>query len=93
MNGRCFFDTESGDCAKETGLYDWEGQQPAREQDDRVGMLLDLDQGSMTVWKDDEKLGVMMAEGRSGPLCWAVELARGGTSTRIDSAPAPASPT
>ena len=36
-------------------------------------MLLDLDQGSMTVWKNDVKLGVM-AEGLSGPLCWAVSL-------------------
>ena len=29
-------------------------------------MLLDLDQGSMTVWKNDEKLGVMQAEGLGG---------------------------
>ena len=35
-------------------------------------MLLDLDQGSTTVWKNDEKLGVMAAEGLRGPLCWAV---------------------
>ena len=28
-----------------------------REQGDRIGMLLDLDQGSMTVWKNDVKLG------------------------------------
>ena len=32
----------------------WEGmQQPAREPGDRIGMLLDLDQGSMTAWKHD----------------------------------------
>ena len=37
-------------------------------------MLLDLDQGSMTVWKNDVKLGAMVAEGLSGPLCWAVSL-------------------
>ena len=37
-------------------------------------MLLDLDQGSMTVWKNDDQLGVMVAEGLSGPLCWAVSL-------------------
>lgn len=24
----------------------------------------------MTVWKNDVKLGVMLAEGLSGPLCW-----------------------
>ena len=49
-------------------------------------MLLDLDQGSMTVWKNDEKLGVMVAEGLSGPLCWAVELDED-DSARIESAP------
>ena len=30
---------------------------------------------SMTVWKDDVKLGVMVAEGLRGPLCWAVSPA------------------
>ena len=68
----------------------------AREQGDRIGMLLDLDQGSMTVWKNDEKLGVMIAEGLSGALCWAVDMPHGrdqGSSARIESAPAPASPT
>ena len=37
-------------------------------------MLLDLDQGSMTVWKNGVRLGVIQAEGLSGPLCWAVSL-------------------
>ena len=55
-------------------------------------MLLDLDQGSMTVWKNDEKHVVMVAEGLRGPLCWAVELVSG-NSVRIESAVAPASPT
>ena len=66
----------------------WEGVQRA-EEGDRIGMLLDLDQGSMTVWKNDVKLGVMQAEGLSGPLCWAVSLnaAREPMSTvRIESA-------
>ena len=69
------------------------GMQPAKEQGDRIGMLLDLDQGSMTVWKNDEKLGVMLAEGLSGEFCWAVEVSSQGESSRIESAPAPASPT
>ena len=41
-------------------------------------MLLDLDQGSMTIWKNDVRLGVMVAEGLSGSLCWAVSLGMGG---------------
>ena len=58
-----------------------------------IGML--LNQGSMTLWKGGEKLGVMQAEGLSGPLCWAVSLLNQGStrSTRIECAPAPTSPT
>ena len=71
-------------------------------QGDRIGMLLDLDQGSMAVWKNDVKLGVMQTEGLSGPFCWAaVEMSmytdedelETGDSARIESATAPASPT
>ena len=51
-------------------------------------MLLDLDQVSMTVWKNNVRLGVMQAEGLSGPLCWAVTM-EGPNSARIESAPIP----
>ena len=37
------------------------GMQTAKEQGDRIGILLDLDQGSMSVWKNGERLGVMQA--------------------------------
>ena len=37
------------------------------EQGDRIGMLLDLDQGSMSLWKNGVELGVMQAEGLTGP--------------------------
>ena len=92
----CFYDTDEG--IRYPGSHGWEGMQTAREQGDRIGMLLDLDQGSMTVWKNDEKLRVMQAEGLSGPLCWAAEMMHlglygHGDSARIESAPAPASPT
>jgi hypothetical protein len=55
-------------------------------------MLLDLDQGSMTVWKNDVKLAVMVTEGL-GAVRWAVSLVRTDDSVRIESAPTPASPT
>ena len=71
------------------GDLGWEGRQNTiGRPGDRIGMLLDLDQGSMTVWKNDEKLGVMVAEGLTGPLCWGVSLYRG--SARIGSAALPA---
>ena len=73
-----------------TGLRDWEGMQAAREQGDRIGMLLDLDQGSMSVWKNGQRLGVMQAEGLTGPLCWAASLALDDQSARIESAAVPA---
>ena len=47
----------------------------------------------MTVWTNGERLGVMQAEGLIGPLCWAAELYYSGGSARIESAPAPPSPT
>ena len=49
-----------------------------------------LRQGSMSIWKNGERLGVMQAEGLTGPLCWAVELASVGRSARIESVPIPA---
>ena len=39
-------DADSGRC--QPGDWDWDWMQPAREQGDRIGMLLDLDQGSLT---------------------------------------------
>ena len=68
------------------GYNDWEGMQTARAQGDRIGMLLDLDQGSMTLYKNNGKLGVMQAEGLRGPLCWAASLYWEGESARIESA-------
>ena len=65
------------------GRSTWEGMQPATHDGDRIGMLLDLDQGSMTVWKNDVQLGVMVASGLSGEYCWAAELCGHGTIVRI----------
>ena len=85
VDGHCFYSGRSGHRWPGPGDHDWEGRQVA-EQGDRIGMLLNLDQGSMTAWKNDVKLGVMQAEGLRGPLCWAVELDKG-DSARIESAP------
>jgi hypothetical protein len=89
-DGHCFYYTYFGHCYPRA--QNWEGVQVAREEGDRIGMLLDLDQGSMTVYKNDERLGVM-ATGLSGEYSWAVSLRLHGSSVRIESAPAPASPT
>ena len=81
-DGHCFYSTHDGHrypCRRT-----WEGIQTAMEDGDLIGMLLDLDQGSMTVWKNDVRLGVMQAEGLSGPLCWAVVLGYSDTSGRLE---------
>ena len=106
VDGHCFYLTydgrhwgfPTGDPRGDPRDTNWEGRQGARKQGDRIGMLLDLDQGSMTIWKNNEKLGVMVAEGLSGPLCWAVSMGtrlnlEEGQGVRIESVPAPASPT
>ena len=87
MDGHCFYGTGGG--RRYPGMSDWEGMQDVRAQGDRIGMLLDLDQGSMTVWKNDVQLGLMQAEGLRGPLCWAASVVFVGRSARIESAPAP----
>ena len=86
VDGHCFYRTHDG--YRFPGEHDWEGMQGTEDEGDRIGMLLDLDQGSMTVWKNDVRLGVV-AEGLSGPFCWAVSMFDEGESARIESAPAP----
>ena len=92
VDGHCFYMYSEVDGRRSPGYSAWEGRQTAK-QGDRIGMLLDLDQGSMTVWKNGALMGVMVAEGLSGPLCWAASLLLRGASARIASGPVPASPT
>ena len=90
LEGHCFYTTYDGACYP--SYNHWEGRQNATELGDRIGLLLDLDQGTMTVYKNDERLGVM-ATGLSGEYSWAVSLYYTGYSARIGAAPPPASPT
>jgi len=85
--GHCFYRTISG--TRYPGHHNWEGMQGAREDGDRIGMLLDLDQGTMTVYKNDERLGVMATE-LSGEYSWAVSMWDQGISVRIEAAEVPA---
>jgi hypothetical protein len=89
VGGHCFYFTAIG--CRCPQRHDWEGMRNAMAKGDRIGMLLDLDQGSMTVYKNDERLGVM-ATGLSGEYSWAVSLDRYGC-VHIEPADAPTSPT
>jgi hypothetical protein len=88
-DGHCFYYAHTG--CHFPGRHDWEGMQPAHDEGDRIGMLLDLDQGTMTVFKNDERLGVM-ATGLSGEYSWAALMHVEGDSVCIEVAEVPTSP-
>ena len=54
-----------------------------------VGLRLDLTAGTLEVFRDGRRLGVM-AEGLAGPLCWHAELIDAGEAIRIQGKPPPA---
>lgn len=81
----CFFHCGGG--YRYPGGAQWSGMQAAAAGD-RVGMLLDLEAGSMVVYKNDERLA-MMAAGLAGPYCWAVTLYDKGDRVTIKHLPPP----
>jgi hypothetical protein len=89
VDSHCFYDTFTG--CRCPGYRDWEGRQGAVKEGGRIGMLLDLDQGTMTVYKNDERLGVM-ATGLSGEYSWAALMHVEGDSVCIEVAEVPTSP-
>ena len=50
----------------------WEGQEGISSPC-KVGMLLDLDEGTLSVYNNDRRLGVMK-RGLAGHYCWAVSM-------------------
>ena len=80
--GHCFYDVGNGDLWP--GPRSWEGQEDWQgdgEEGDTIGMLLDFDDGTLTIFRDDERLGVM-ARGLSGEYCWAVPYGTAGCAER-----------
>ena len=47
-----------------------------------IGMLLDLDEGTISIYKNGLKLGVMK-RGLAGPYCWAVSMIRAKESHEV----------
>ena len=45
-----------------------------------IGMLLDLDEGTLTLYKNNRRLGVMK-DGLSGSYCWYVSVWEGAAIT------------
>jgi len=55
-------------------LRDWEGAEPCYGRA-KIGLLLDLDEGTLTAYKDGRRLGVMKT-GLTGVYSWSIEVNR-----------------
>ena len=69
-----------------------EGVLTVLEEGDRIGILLDFDQGITDFYKNDEWVH-RKASGLIGEYCWAVSTYGLGTSARIDAVEVPVPPT
>ncbi|EJK61495.1 hypothetical protein THAOC_18009 [Thalassiosira oceanica] len=67
-DGRC----DWTDWDNETGSFDWQGQEEL-EVSGTIGLLLDLDEGTLSVFKNGLCLGAMK-EGLGGEYCWFVNV-------------------
>lgn len=76
----CFYNASHG--TRRPGNARWDGMRRAVD-DDRVGLLLDLEEGSLTVFLNDARLGAITT-GLTGHYCWAVVLMRKDRSARLD---------
>ena len=64
--------TKWADEEDDVNFENWEGMESC-QSGDTVGMLLNLDEGTLTVHKNNRRLGVM-EDGLSGPYCWYVSI-------------------
>ncbi|EJK59989.1 hypothetical protein THAOC_19735 [Thalassiosira oceanica] len=60
---------------------EWEGRESC-QSGDTVGMLLDLEQGTLSVYKNNRRIGVMKT-GLSGPYCWHASLVNRPSGTDV----------
>ena len=72
---------------------EWPGQEGYR-RGDTVGLLLDVEGGSLTAFKNGARLGVVVPNESvpslgPGPFHWAVDLSFKGDSVRIDATKPP----
>ena len=88
IDGHMFYSTGTGRrCPGPMDKRSWEGAEGA-EEGDTIGLLLDLDEATLSVYKNGRKLGVM-ASGLTGVYCWAVSMGSEGDSIRIASTAMP----
>jgi protein-tyrosine phosphatase len=86
VDGHCFFATSGGKCYP--GESAWEGMQSAQQPGDRIGLLLDLDAGSMAVYKNGARIGMMPQRvGMGGEYSWAVSMWGSGACVQLQALP------
>ena len=54
----------------------WEGMEVTHEAEFKIGLTLDLDAGTLDVYKNGSRLGTMMTQ-LTGEYCWVVALSPG----------------
>ena len=59
------------------------GQRQPLAEGDVLGLVLDLDAGSLTACRNGVRLGELVNCGLSGPMCWAADLCDGGDAVRM----------
>ena len=52
---------------------DWEGREGGDESSFKIGLVLDLDEGTLDVYKNDRRLGTLKS-GLAGEYCWVVTI-------------------
>ena len=80
------YDCSEGDCFwsdwSDYSGEQWEGAKSLKG-DGTIGLLLDLDEGTLTVYKNGRRLGVMKS-GLSGEYCWFVSMYEGDSTVSIE---------
>lgn len=74
---------EHAERQNESDPFEWEGQEQIRETSFKIGMVLDLDNGTLDVYTNDRRLGTMK-NGLVGEYCWVISMPfDGGVSVSI----------
>ena len=74
--GAWMLDFNSGQlCHRSKGMPSWGGQQGESTKGGTLGLLLDLNDGSLAVYKGGQRVGLAVPPGNLvGPLCWAADV-------------------
>ena len=73
-DGYCFWN----DWNNESGFQEWQGSEGLGGIDGTIGLLLDLNEGTLSVFKNGRRLGVMK-DGLGGEYVWFVSVYSGHT--------------